>query len=136
MFLKAIELENFKSFKGEVVIPYELGFTAITGPNGSGKSNCGDAIQFVLGPRSAKSLRAQNVKDLIFNGGKKDKPARSCTATLVFDNTADDSGQRRLRVDADEVRFTRTVKLNRKNDSVTAYSVSYTHLTLTTILLD
>ena len=121
MFLKAIELENFKSFKGEVVIPYELGFTAITGPKGSGKSNCGDAIQFVLGPRSAKSLRAQNVKDLIFNGGKKDKPARSCTATLVFDNTADDSGQRRLRVDADEVRFTRTVKLNRKNDSVTAY---------------
>jgi len=121
MFLKAIELENFKSFKGEVVIPYELGFTAITGPNGSGKSNCGDAIQFVLGPRSAKSLRAQNVKDLIFNGGKKDKPARSCTATLVFDNPPDASGQRRLRVDADEVRFTRTVKLNRKNDSVTAY---------------
>ena len=121
MFLKAIELENFKSFKGEVVIPYELGFTAITGPNGSGKSNCGDAIQFVLGPRSAKSLRAQNVKDLIFNGGKKDKPARSCTATLVFDNSRNASGQRRLRVDADEVRFTRTVKLNRKNDSVTAY---------------
>ncbi|MCH2637341.1 MAG: chromosome segregation protein SMC [Candidatus Thalassarchaeum sp.] len=121
MFLKAIELENFKSFKGEVVIPYELGFTAITGPNGSGKSNCGDAIQFVLGPRSAKSLRAQNVKDLIFNGGKKDKPARSCTATLVFDNAKDTSGNRRLRVDADEVRFTRTVKLNRKNDSVTAY---------------
>ncbi len=121
MFLKAIELENFKSFKGEVTIPYQEGFTAITGPNGSGKSNCGDAIQFVLGPRSAKSLRAQNVKDLIFNGGKKDKPARSCTATLVFDNAKNESGDRRLRVDSDEVRFTRTVKLNRKNDSVTAY---------------
>jgi chromosome segregation protein len=121
MFLKSIELENFKSFKGEVVIPYEVGFTAITGPNGSGKSNCGDAIQFVLGPRSAKSLRAQNVKDLIFNGGKKDKPARSCTATLVFENPKDKSGQRRLRIDTDQVRFTRTVKLNRKNDSVTAY---------------
>ncbi|MCS5536000.1 MAG: AAA family ATPase, partial [Candidatus Poseidoniales archaeon] len=121
MYLKAIELENFKSFKGEMVIPFELGFTAITGPNGSGKSNCGDAVQFVLGPRSAKSLRAQNVKDLIFNGGKKDKPARSCTATLVFDNAKDASGHRRLRVDADEVRFTRTVKLNRKNDSVTAF---------------
>jgi chromosome segregation protein len=121
MHLKAIEMEDFKSFKGEVVIPYEVGFTAITGPNGSGKSNCGDAIQFVLGPRSAKSLRAQNVKDLIFNGGKKDKPARSCTATLVFDNPKDSKGLRRLRVDTDEVRFTRTVKLNRKNDSVTAY---------------
>lgn len=121
MYLKAIELENFKSFKGDVIIPYEEGFTAITGPNGSGKSNCGDAIQFVLGARSAKSLRAQNVKDLIFNGGKKDKPARSCTATLVFDNSTDSKGQRRLRIDADEVRFTRVVKLNRKNDSVTAY---------------
>jgi len=121
MHLKAIELENFKSFKGEVVIPYQTGFTAITGPNGSGKSNCGDAIQFVLGPKSAKSLRAQNVKDLIFNGGKKDKPARSCTATLVFDNPIGTDGQRRLKVEADEVRFTRTVKLNRKNDSITAY---------------
>ena len=68
-----------------------------------------------------RALRAQNVKDLIFNGGKKDKPARSCTATLVFNNPKGEDGQRRLRVDADEVRFTRTVKLNRKNDSVTAY---------------
>jgi len=121
MHLKSIELENFKSFKGEVTIPYESGFTAITGPNGSGKSNCGDAIQFVLGPRSAKSLRAQNVKDLIFNGGKKDKAARSCTATLVFDNPADAEGARRLKVDTDEVRFTRTVRLNRKNDANTSY---------------
>ena len=59
MHLKAIELENFKSFKGEAVIPYELGFTAITGPNGSGKSNCGDAIQFVLGPRSGLHVSTQ-----------------------------------------------------------------------------
>ena len=124
MHLKAIEMENFKSFKGEVVIPYQEGFTAITGPNGSGKSNCGDAVQFVLGPRSAKSLRAQNVKDLIFNGGKKDKPARSCTATLVFDNPKDADGQRRLKVDSDEVRFTRTVRLNRKNDANTSYHLN------------
>ena len=63
MFLKSLEVENFKSFKGEAVIPFDRGFTAITGPNGSGKSNCGDAIQFVLGARSAKVLRAQNSKD-------------------------------------------------------------------------
>ena len=44
MFLKSLEVENFKSFKGEAVIPFDRGFTAITGPNGSGKSNCGDAI--------------------------------------------------------------------------------------------
>jgi len=121
MHLISIEMENFKSFKGEVLIPFEEGFTAITGPNGSGKSNCGDAIQFVLGPRSAKSLRAQNVKDLIFNGGKNDKPARSCMATLNFANPVMADGSRRLRVDAELVRFTRTVKLNRKNNSVNAY---------------
>ena len=51
MYLKALEVSNFKSFRGDVTIPLERGFTAITGPNGSGKSNCGDAIQFVLGPR-------------------------------------------------------------------------------------
>ena len=67
MYLKRIELENFKSFMGELTIDLQQGF-AITGPNGSGKSNSGDAIQFVLG-RSTKSLRAQNVKELIFNGG-------------------------------------------------------------------
>ena len=70
MYLKALEVSNFKSFKGELTIPMDRGFTAITGPNGSGKSNCGDAIQFVLGPRSNKVIRAQNVMDLIFNGGK------------------------------------------------------------------
>ena len=75
MYLKALEVSNFKSFKGEVTIPLERGFTAITGPNGSGKSNCGDAIQFVLGPRSNKTIRAQNSKDLIFNGGNNNKPA-------------------------------------------------------------
>ena len=52
MYLKSLEVLNFKSFKGEVTVPLDRGFTAITGPNGSGKSNCGDAIQFVLGPLS------------------------------------------------------------------------------------
>ena len=94
MHLKALELENFKSFRGEVEIPLARGFTAITGPNGSGKSNCGDAIQFVLGPRSNKSLRAGNVKDLIFNGGGKNKPAKNCIVTLVLDNPLDDEGRR------------------------------------------
>ena len=84
MYLQALEISNFKSFKGEITIPLDRGFTAITGPNGSGKSNCGDAIQFVLGPRSNKVIRAQNAKDLIFNGGKNSKPARSCDVTLGF----------------------------------------------------
>ena len=82
MYLKSLEVLNFKSFKGEVTVPLDRGFTAITGPNGSGKSNCGDAIQFVLGPKSNRVIRAQNSADLIFNGGKNSKPARDCSRRL------------------------------------------------------
>ena len=67
-----------------MVIPFDMGFTAITGPNGSGKSNCGDAIQFVLGPKSTKALRASNVSELIFNGGGRGKAAKQMSVTLVF----------------------------------------------------
>ena len=121
MYLKALEVSNFKSFKGELTIPMDRGFTAITGPNGSGKSNCGDAIQFVLGPRSNKVIRAQNAKDLIFNGGKNNKPARACQVTLVFANPLLSSGRRRLPLDQDEVRMTRAVRLTKSNNIVTEY---------------
>ena len=121
MYLKAIEISNFKSFKGEVTIPLDRGFTAITGPNGSGKSNCGDAIQFVLGPRSNKTIRAQNSKDLIFNGGKNSKPARSCEVTLIFANPVLSSKRRRLPIDSDEVRMTRKIRLTKSNNVVTNY---------------
>ena len=84
MFLKALEMEDFKSFRGEVVIPLDRGFSAITGPNGSGKSNCGDAIQFVLGPKSTRTIRAQNTKQLIFNGAEGYKPARGCVVTRIW----------------------------------------------------
>ena len=113
MHLVRIELENFKSFGGEIVIPFEEGFTAITGPNGSGKSNCGDAIQFVLGPKSTKSLRASNVSELIYNGGGRGKAARNMSATLVFRNEPELDGRRRLRIETEEVSFTRSVRLNR-----------------------
>ena len=121
MYLKALEVSNFKSFKGELTIPMDRGFTAITGPNGSGKSNCGDAIQFVLGPRSNKVIRAQNAKDLIFNGGKNNKPARACEVTLVFANPLLTSGRRRLPIDQEEVRMTRAVRLTKSNNTVTDY---------------
>ena len=113
MYLKELEVENFKSFKGEAVIPFDRGFTAITGPNGSGKSNCGDAIQFVLGARSSKVLRAQNSKDLIFNGGKSNRPARNAKVTLVFANPTLSNGRRRLPIDYDEVKMTREVRLTK-----------------------
>ena len=121
MYLQALEISNFKSFKGEITVPLDRGFTAITGPNGSGKSNCGDAIQFVLGPRSNKVIRAQNAKDLIFNGGKNSKPARSCEVTLVFANPLLSNGRRRLPLEQDEVRMTRAVRLTKANNIVTTY---------------
>ena len=121
LYLKSVEVENFKSFKGEVSIPLDRGFTAITGPNGSGKSNCGDAIQFVLGPKSNRVIRAQNVKDLIFNGGKNSKPARQCKVTLIFANPRMIDGRRRLAIDFDEVEMTREVRLTSSNNAITTY---------------
>ena len=124
MYLKRLEMENFKSFSGEITIPFERGFTAITGPNGSGKSNCGDAIQFVLGYKSAKDVRASNVKDLIFNGGKNDRPAKHCSVALVFDNPEDATGSRRLNVDADEVHFSRRVRITRSGNADSSYHLN------------
>ena len=131
MHLLRIEVENFKSFGGEITIPFDEGFTAITGPNGSGKSNSGDAIQFVLGTRSTKVMRADNVADLIFNGGKRGKPARHMSVTLVFANTPELDGRRRLRVDEDEVSFTRSVRLNRKNQPNSSYRIGERSVTAT-----
>jgi chromosome segregation protein len=84
--ISRISMKNFKSFR-RVSIPVRRGFTAIVGPNGSGKSNIVDAICFVLGRSSAKSLRAERFSDLIFNGGKKGKPASRAEVSLYLDNS-------------------------------------------------
>ncbi len=107
MHLVEIHLENFKSFGRKTILPFEPGFTAITGPNGSGKSNIGDAILFVLGPKSSKALRAGKLTDLIYNGGNNRKPASYCKVTLVFDNK-----DRIIPIDDDVVRLTRLVKIS------------------------
>ena len=124
MYLKELVMVDFKSFKGEVRIPFGRGFTAITGPNGSGKSNSGDAIQFVLGPKSAKTLRAQNSKDLIFNGGKSSRPAKGCAVTLVFANPAMEGGLRRLPLDMDEITMAKRVRLTPAGNVVTEYQLN------------
>jgi len=124
MYLKSLEMLNFKSFKGEVTVPLDRGFTAITGPNGSGKSNCGDAIQFVLGPKSNRVIRAQNSTDLIFNGGKNSKPARDCSVTLVFANPVMSNGRRRLPLDKEEIRMSRRIRLTSSNNPVTTYMLN------------
>jgi len=107
LFLKEIQMENFKSFGRKITVPFLQGYTAITGPNGSGKSNIADAILFVLGPKSSKAIRAGKLTDLIWNGGKDKKGADSCQVSLLFDNS-----DRQIPVEADEVKLTRYVGLS------------------------
>ncbi len=116
MYLKAIELENFKSFVHKNRIEFREGFTAISGPNGSGKSNIGDAILFVLGPKSSKVIRANRLTDLIYDGGKKGKPADYCRVSLIFDNT-----DRVLPIDSNEVKLTRYVKRAQNDAGYNSY---------------
>ncbi|UAL07907.1 MAG: chromosome segregation protein SMC [Candidatus Methanogranum gryphiswaldense] len=106
MYLKQIELENFKSFGGKLTIPMMEGYMAVTGPNGSGKSNITDAILFVLGPKSSKAVRAGRLTDLIFDGGKAKNKASFMKVSLVFDNS-----DRIMPWDDDIVRLTRHVKV-------------------------
>jgi chromosome segregation protein len=110
VYLKQIELENFKSFGGKLTIPLLEGYTAITGPNGSGKSNITDAILFVLGPKSSKAIRAGRLTDLIFDGGKTKNRSDFTRVSLVFDNT-----DRMIPWDSDTVRLTRHVRVSRTN---------------------
>jgi chromosome segregation protein len=110
MYLKEIQMENFKSFGRKTVVPFYTGYTCITGPNGSGKSNISDAILFVLGPKSSKAVRASKLTDLIFNGGPAKKPSKYTRVTLVFDNAS-----RIIPVDTNEVELTRVVKISPTN---------------------
>src|SRR3989454_12280805 len=98
-------MENFKSFGRKITVPFLQGFTAVTGPNGWGKSNIADAILFVLGPRSAKAIRAGKLTDLIYNGGKKGKPSDHCKVSLTFDNT-----DRTIPLEENDVTLTRLVR--------------------------
>ncbi len=84
--LERMVLQNFKSFGGKTAVPFTSGFTVVAGPNGSGKSNIIDALTFVLGTSSARSIRAQKLQNLIFNGGAKRKPADFCEVALYLDN--------------------------------------------------
>ena len=116
MYLKQIELENFKSFGRKLTVPLLEGYTAVTGPNGSGKSNISDSILFVLGPKSSKAIRAGKLSDLIFNGGNNKYPAKYCKVSLVFDNA-----DRTIPIEEDIVRLTRMIKMSADGEGYTSY---------------
>ncbi len=116
VYLKQVELENFKSFGGKLTVPLMEGYTAVTGPNGSGKSNITDAILFVLGPKSSKAVRAGKLTDLIFDGGKSKNKASYTKVSLVFDNT-----DRLMPWDDDTVRLTRYVKMSDNGQDYSSY---------------
>lgn len=87
MFLKRIELNGFKSFADKTKVIIEEGITAVVGPNGSGKSNISDAIKWVLGEQSAKSLRGSKMEDIIFSGSESRSALGYAEVNLIFDNT-------------------------------------------------
>ena len=88
MFLKRIELQGFKSFADKAIIAFDSDVTGIVGPNGCGKSNINDAIRWVLGEQSVKSLRGGNsMSDIIFSGSAQRKAVNLAEVTLVFDNS-------------------------------------------------
>lgn len=92
MYLRELRLHGFKSFADPTRLELRRGVTAIVGPNGCGKSNIADAIRWVLGEQSAKSLRAGGMQDVIFQGASNRKPVNLCEVTLVFDECEEKLG--------------------------------------------
>ena len=111
MYLKAVEINGFKSFGDKVYIDFNRGITSIVGPNGSGKSNILDAVLWVLGEQSYKNIRAKESQDVIFSGGKEKKPATKAEVSLIIDNS-----DRYLDLDNDTVKITRRIHISGENE--------------------
>ena len=111
MYLKAVEINGFKSFGEKVYIDFNCGITSIVGPNGSGKSNILDAVLWVLGEQSYKNIRAKESQDVIFSGGKEKKAATRAEVSLIIDNS-----DRYLDFDNDTVKITRRIYITGENE--------------------
>lgn len=107
MYLKRLELKGFKSFPNKTDIIFKEGVTAIVGPNGSGKSNVSDAVRWVLGEQSIKSLRGDKLEDVIFAGSDNQKPMNFCEVALTIDNS-----DGKLNIDYSEVTIKRRAYRN------------------------
>ncbi len=110
VYLKSIDVIGFKSFADQTNVQFDKGVTAIVGPNGSGKSNITDAIKWVLGEQSAKSLRGSKMEDIIFSGAEHRKAQNYAEVQLRLDNHS-----KKLSVDENEVIVTR--RLYRSGES-------------------
>lgn len=104
MYFKALEAQGFKSFADKVKLEFKPGITAVVGPNGSGKSNISDAIRWVMGEMSAKSLRGSKMEDVIFSGTQTRKPVGFAEVTIVMDNS-----DHTMPLDFEEISVTRRV---------------------------
>ncbi len=107
VYVKKLVMQGFKSFARKTEVPFDTGINIFIGPNGSGKSNVADAICFVLGRLSAKSMRAEKSKSLIFMGSKYIKPAKEAFVEIVFDNS-----DKAFAMDREEVTLSRAVRHN------------------------
>jgi len=104
LFLKCIEMQGFKSFADKIILHFDKGITSVVGPNGSGKSNISDAVRWVLGEQSAKSLRGSKMEDVIFAGTQHRKPVGFAYVSLTLDNS-----DKTLPLDYSEVTISRRV---------------------------